>query len=92
MKSPYQLHKNALLNLPAEMGATIEVESGVIWLTAAGNDVILGRGHQFCLPVSEVLLVQALADSRFKLRRPVGKPDWASRLSQWLPRSMQTGS
>jgi hypothetical protein len=68
MQQSYRLSKESLLTLPTRAGSCIAVESGVIWFTAAGADIVLGRGHSYQLAQDEALLIQALADTRFSLR------------------------
>jgi hypothetical protein len=65
-----RLSKGALVDLqPPTHGVRIEVESGNVWLTQAGDstDHILKRCESFLVERSGLVVVQALQDSSFRV-------------------------
>ncbi|GAB3247842.1 DUF2917 domain-containing protein [Chitinimonas naiadis] len=84
----HQLVANALCTCNAPAGTRIKVESGIIWFTAAGADIVLGRGHDYQLAMDEELLIQAMTDSRFSVdtRQLAHTQPYTQRLKNWLPR------
>lgn len=92
MQKSYSLSKEALLTLSASAGTRVAVQSGVVWFTAAGADVVLGRGHDYQLAMDEALLIQALADTRFTLTSQAPRSRLQGRLASLLSRRLLAGS
>jgi hypothetical protein len=49
----------------------IECESGMVWLSDDGVDVILKRGEQWQIRSNEAVVIEALTESRLQCREPV---------------------
>lgn len=67
MTSPHTLPAHALLNLPARRGDVVRVESGAIWFTVAGQDIVLQAGESFAIPQGQNLLIETFSPSRFQV-------------------------
>lgn len=71
MSQHHTLPTDTLLTLPARRGACLWVESGTVWFTADGADVVLAAGQRYWIEVDEPLLLQAMHPSRVRLTEPL---------------------
>ncbi|WP_410498331.1 DUF2917 domain-containing protein [Chitinibacter sp. S2-10] len=65
------LSKSKLSTLSGHSQLWIECESGMVWLSDDGVDVILKRGEQWQIRSNEPVVIEALTESRLQCREPV---------------------
>jgi len=61
-----------LISLPVRRGGLLALESGAIWFTMDGRDIVLTGGQTFRLEKDATLLVQAFSAARLRLAQPAG--------------------
>lgn len=74
----YKLHTlqpDTLLSLPVRRGASLSVETGAIWFTLDGRDIIVTNGQHCELEYDAMLLIESFSHSRFRLTEPAA-PGW----------------
>lgn len=70
MHRTHALQQDMLISLPARRGAVLALESGAIWLTMDGRDIVLADGQTLRLEKDATLLIQAFSYTRLRLMQP----------------------